>query len=76
MNETNYEEPSVGGNLVINAPRYLILVQCGRNFLNNLDATCEQLCMATFQGKWDTAVLSHGQVCILWLGGGLLYGSE
>ena len=39
MNETKDEEPSVTDNLLINAPRYFKLLEWGKNFLNNLDAT-------------------------------------
>ena len=39
MDKTKYEEPLVTDNSVINAPSYFKLLECGDNFLNNLDAT-------------------------------------
>ena len=42
MDETKYEEPLVTDNLVINAPIYFKLLECGNNFLNNIDATYER----------------------------------
>ena len=41
-------------NSVINTPRYFKLFKCGRKFLNKLDATCEQACMATSKDKYYT----------------------
>ena len=61
MDETKYEEPLVTDNLVINAPIYFKLLECGNNFLKNIDATYEQTCMATLQGKWNTEKLRYGQ---------------
>ena len=40
-NEKNYEQPFVTDNSVINAPIYFKLFECGKNFLKNIDATCE-----------------------------------
>ena len=39
MNETKDEEPSVTDNSVINVPIYFKIFECGKKFLNNLDAT-------------------------------------
>ena len=60
MNGTKDQEPSVTDNSVINVPRYFKIFECGKNFLNNLDATYERACMATLQGKWGTEVLRYG----------------
>ena len=65
MNETNDEEPSVTDNSFINAPKYFKLFECGKNFLNNLDATCERAFMATLQKLWVTEVLRYGQACMI-----------
>ena len=65
MNKTNDEEPLVIDNSVINAPSYFEIFECGKNFLNNLDATYEQACMETSQKKWYTTVIRYGQVCML-----------
>ena len=39
------EEALVTDNKVINEPSYFNILECGKNFLNNLDATCEWACM-------------------------------
>ena len=65
MNETNYEEPSVTDNLVINAPIYFKLFDCSKNILKNIDAVYERACMVTLQGGWDTEDLMCGQACML-----------
>ena len=44
-NETRNEEPSHVDNSVINAPRYLKPFECGENFLNRIDSTCELACI-------------------------------
>ena len=36
-----------------------------KNFFNNIDATYEQACMATWQGKCNTAMLGYGQAYML-----------
>ena len=54
MNETNDSETSVTDNPFINAPIYFELFDCGKIFLKNIDATCEQAYMSTPQGKYDT----------------------
>ena len=41
MNKTKDEEPLVTDNLVINAPIYFKLFECGKNFLKNIDTTYE-----------------------------------
>ena len=38
-NETEYEEPSVTDNPVVNEPSYFNLFGCGKNILNMIDAT-------------------------------------
>ena len=44
-NETRDEEPLVTDNSVITAPSYFKVFECAKNFLNKIDATCEQACM-------------------------------
>ena len=41
MDETEDEESLVTDPPVINKPSYFNLFQCGKKFLNNLNATCE-----------------------------------
>ena len=41
IDETENEEPLVTYNPVINEPSYFNLLECGKTFLNKLDATCE-----------------------------------
>ena len=41
------------------------LFDCGKNFLKNLDATYERVCMENLHGKWDTSKLRYGQACML-----------
>ena len=65
MNKKKNEEPSVTDNSVINVPSYFKLFECGKNFFNNIDATYEQACMATWQGKCNTAMLGYGQAYML-----------
>ena len=65
MNEMRDEEPSFTDNSVINALSYFKIFECGKNFLNNLDATYEQACMETSQETWDTAKVMYGQACML-----------
>ena len=62
MNKTKDEEPSVIDNSVINAPSYFKLFGCGKNFLNNLDATYERACMTTSKEKCDREKLRYGRV--------------
>ena len=45
--KTKDREPSVTDNSVINALINFKLFECSKNFLNKLDATCEQVCMST-----------------------------
>ena len=40
IDETEYEEPLVTYNPVINEQIDFNLFECGKNFLNSLDATC------------------------------------
>ena len=54
MNETEDEEPSVTDNPVINEQSYFDLFECGKNFFNNLYATCEQACMENLKDKYYT----------------------
>ena len=56
IDETSDKEPSVIDNPFINEPRYFNLFECGKNFLNNLDATCEQACMTTSEDKYYTEI--------------------
>ena len=44
----------VTDNPVTNDPRYLNLFECGKNLFNNLDANCEQSCMANPKDKYHT----------------------
>ena len=44
----------VTDNLVIMSPGYFNIFECGKKLLNNLDATCEQVCMATSKDKYYT----------------------
>ena len=60
-NETNFEEPSVTDNSVINAPSYFKIFKCSKTFLNNFYATYERACMVNPMEKYDTAVLMYGQ---------------
>ena len=54
IGKTEDEEISVTDNPVINYPRYFNLFECGKNFLNNIDYTCERACMATSKDKYYT----------------------
>ena len=47
IDETKDEETLSKYNPVIKVPIYLNLFKCGKNYLMNLDATCEWACMAT-----------------------------
>ena len=47
IDETEDEKPLVTDNPLINLLRYFNLFKCGKNFLNELNATCEQAYMAT-----------------------------
>ena len=46
----------VTDNPSINEPSYFNLFECGKNFLNNIDTTCERACMATSRDKYYTEV--------------------
>ena len=46
-NEAEYEEPTVTDDPVVKETRYFNIFECTRNILNNIEATCEQACMAT-----------------------------
>ena len=61
INETKNEETLVTDNSVINDPIYFKLFECGKNFMKNIDAEYEQLCMENLLGKWDTENLRYGQ---------------
>ena len=50
------EKPLVTDSIVINQLSYLNLFECGKNFLNKLDATCEQVCMETSKDKYYTEI--------------------
>ena len=65
MNETKDEEPSVPDNSIINAPSYFKIYDFGKTFLNNLDGTYGEACMATSQDNQDVAVLRYGLACML-----------
>ena len=54
IDETENEEPSVTDNPVINEPSYFKLFKWGKNFLKNIDATCERACMATLKYNYYT----------------------
>ena len=56
--ETDYEEPSVIDNPVINEPSYFNPFECGKNFLNDFDATCERACMETSNNKYYTEMFN------------------
>ena len=43
----------VTDNSVINAPIYFKLFECGKNFMKNIDAAYEQLCMENF---WENGI--------------------
>ena len=45
-------------NPVINELRYFNLFECGKNFLNKIDATCEYVCMETSKDKY------YSEMCI------------
>ena len=45
--------------------RYFRLFKCSKNFLNNLDATYERGCLATFPENWNTSVLRYVRSCML-----------
>ena len=66
MDETKYGESLVTDNSDINVPIYFKLFECGKKFLNNLDATYEQAGMETSQEIWDMAKLSYGRACMLY----------
>ena len=53
-NETKYEEPSVKYNSVANAFKCFKLFEHNKKFLNNIGATCEQVCMETSKDKYYT----------------------
>ena len=46
------EEPLVMDILLIKAPGYFKLFECGKQFFNNMDATYERVCMAYQKGKY------------------------
>ena len=63
--ETKDEEPLVTYDSVINTPIYFKLFGCGKTFLKNVYSTCERVCKANLQRKWDMEVLMYRRVCIL-----------
>ena len=58
MYETGDEKPLVTDNPVIDDLSYFNLFECGRKFLKNLDATCEQACIATSKCKYYMEILN------------------
>ena len=54
IDEILYEEPLVTDNPFINEPSYFDLFECGKNFLNNIDAACERACVETSKDKYYT----------------------
>ena len=38
----------------VKEPVYFNIFKCGKNIMNNVDATCEQACMATPRDKYYT----------------------
>ena len=54
IDEKYYEEPLVTDNPGINEPIYFNLFECSKNFLKNLDVTCEQVCMSNPKYKYYT----------------------
>ena len=56
-NETEHEEPSVTDNPVAKEPSYFNIFRCGKNFFNDLDATCKRACMANSRDKYYTELL-------------------
>ena len=54
IDETEYEEPSVTDNKFIKELSFFNLFECGKKFLNNIDATCERACIATSKHQYYT----------------------
>ena len=54
IDEAEDEEPLITDNPVINYTRYFNLFKCGKNFFNNIYATCERAWMETSKDKWYT----------------------
>ena len=46
-------------NSVINAPIYFKLLDCGKIFLNKIDAMCERACMENQKEKYDTELINY-----------------
>ena len=46
-NEAAREEPMVTDDPFFKEPIYFNIFNCGKNLLNNIDATCKQACTAT-----------------------------
>ena len=53
MNGTKYEEIVFTDNSIIIAPSYFKLFECGKNFLNKIDAMCEIECMENMKERYD-----------------------
>ena len=56
-NEAKHEEPLVTYNSVFKEPIYYDIFECGKNLLNNLDATCKRTCIANSRDKYYTELL-------------------
>ena len=56
IDKTEDEETLVTDIPIINEPSYVNLFECGKNFLNKLDATYERACMATSKDKYYTKI--------------------
>ena len=55
-NESYYEETFVMDNPVFKEPICFNIFECGKNILNNLDATHERACMATSRDRYYTKI--------------------
>ena len=53
-NQAYNEEPTVMDDPVFKEPSCFNIFECGNNFLNKLDAMCEQLCMENPRDKYYT----------------------
>ena len=51
IDEADHEDPLVTDNPVTNRPVYFNLLECGKNILNRLDATCKQVLMETSRDR-------------------------
>ena len=63
IDETEYEEPLVTDNPVIDEPSYFNIFGCGKKLLNKLNTTCKRACMTTSREKYYTEMLKTLNDC-------------